>query len=194
MSHTLQVFDIAPTAEPISEQLAIEELYRRYREPLLRYLQRLCGSPEQAEELAQETFIKAYIGLLTFRGECSVATWLFRIARNLYINSLRRPSPARIDTDELLAIPDSGGYGDPVQRVAAGERRDRIGIALAQLPEQQRSVLLLRDAEGLAYIEIADVLGISLAAVKVSLFRARNAFRQAYRALDDEGETYDDQL
>jgi RNA polymerase sigma-70 factor, ECF subfamily len=67
-------------------------------------------------------------------------------------------------------------------------------MALAQLPEQQRSVLLLRDAEGLAYIEIADVLGISLAAVKVSLFRARNAFRQVYRALDDEEETNDDQL
>jgi RNA polymerase sigma-70 factor (ECF subfamily) len=194
MGHLLQTLDSIPAAGPLSEQLAIEELYRLYREPLLRYLQRLCGSPEQAEELAQETFIKAYTGLLAFRGECSVATWLFRIARNLYLNSLRRPSPARIDTDELLAIPDSGSYGDPEQQIAAGERRDRIGMALAQLPEQQRSVLLLRDAEGLAYIEIADVLGISLAAVKVSLFRARNAFRQAYRALDDQGESYDGQL
>jgi RNA polymerase sigma-70 factor, ECF subfamily len=194
MGHLLQALDSIPAAEPLGEQLAIEELYRQYREPLLRYLQRLCGSPEQAEELVQETFIKAYTGLLAFRGECSVATWLFRIARNLYLNSLRRPSPARIDTDELLAIPDGGSYGDPEQQIVAGERRDRIGMALAHLPEQQRSVLLLRDAEGLAYIEIADVLGISLAAVKVSLFRARNAFRQAYRALDDQGEPDDDQL
>ncbi len=81
-----------------------------------------------------------------------------------------------------------------MQQAAAGERRDLIGLALAQLPEQQRSVLLLRDAEGLAYIEIADVLGISLAAVKVTLFRARNTFRQVYRELDNEGDTDDGQL
>ncbi len=194
MSHVLQILDTVSAAEPISQQLAIEELYRQYRAPLLRYLQQLCGAPEQAEELVQETFIKAYTGLLTFRGECSVATWLFRIARNLYLNSLRRPSATRIDTDELLAIPDASSYGDPVQRAVAGERRDLIGLALAQLPEQQRSVLLLRDAEGLAYIEIADVLGISLAAVKVTLFRARNTFRQAYRELDNQGDTDDGQL
>lgn len=185
MSQPFQALDIAPSAQTAGQRESLEELYRLYREPVRRYLWQLCGADDQAEELTQETFIKAYAGLLMFRGECSVATWLFRIARNLYLNSLRRPSPTRIDTDELLAIPDSGGQGDPVERYAAGERRDRISHALAQLPEQQRSVLLLRDAEGLAYIEIADVLGISLAAVKVTLFRARNAFRQAYRALDE---------
>jgi RNA polymerase sigma-70 factor, ECF subfamily len=192
MSYPFQALDIAPNAETAGQQVSLEELYHLYREPVRRYLCQLCGADDQAEELTQETFIKAYTGLLMFRGECSVATWLFRIARNLYLNSLRRPSPARIDTDELLAVPDSAGRGDPVERYADCERRDRISHALAQLPEQQRSVLLLRDAEGLAYIEIADVLGISLAAVKVNLFRARNTFRQAYRALD-EGD-HDDQL
>jgi RNA polymerase sigma-70 factor (ECF subfamily) len=171
MSYPFQALDVAPNARTAREQLSLEELYRLYREPVRRYLCQLCGADDQAEELTQETFIKAYTGLLAFRGECSVATWLFRIARNLYLNSLRRPDPARID--------------------AAGEQRDLIGRALGQLPEQQRSVLLLRDAEGLAYIEIADVLGISLAAVKVNLFRARNAFRQAYRALDDQGDDHD---
>jgi RNA polymerase sigma-70 factor, ECF subfamily len=113
-----------------------------------------------------------------------VATWLFRIARNLYLKSLRQPSPTRIDTDELLAIPDRATNGDPVRRYAASEQRDLIALALAQLLEKQRSILLLRDAEGLAYDEIARVLGISLAAVKVNLFRARAAFRAAYAALD----------
>ena len=61
-----------------------------------------------------------------------------------------------------------------------------IGLALAQLPEKQRSILLLRDSQGLAYAEIAEVLGISLAAVKVNLFRARSAFRLAYAALNDD--------
>src|SRR5690606_2633225 len=105
------------------------------------------------------------------------------IAPNAYLNSLRRPSPQRIDTDELLAIPDQGSHGDPARSYAASEERTLIGVALGQLPEKQRSILLLRDSEGLSYAEIADVLELSLAAVKVNLFRARNAFRAAYSEL-----------
>jgi RNA polymerase sigma-70 factor, ECF subfamily len=190
MSSPLYVLDVAPGAGSLREAPSLEQLYRLYLAPVRRYLYQLCGSADQAEELAQETFVRAYTGLLAFRGECSVATWLFRIARNLYLNSLRHPSPAKIDTDQFLAIPDHAAAGDPVRHYAAAEQRGLIAMVLAQLPEQQRSVLLLRDAEGLAYIEIADVLGISLAAVKVNLFRARNAFRAAYVALDrgEEGD------
>jgi RNA polymerase sigma-70 factor, ECF subfamily len=166
---------------------SLEDLYQRYRRPVQHYIHQLCGSADQAEELTQETFIRAHAGLLTFRGDCSVATWLFRIARNLYLKSLRHQSPTRIDTDELLAIPDRAADGDPVQRYAAREQRDLIALTMAQLPEKYRSILLLRDAEGLAYDEIARVLGISLAAVKVNLFRARAAFRAAY-AVNDERE------
>ncbi len=165
-------------------QISLDALYRRYHGPVQRYLQQLCGSADQAEELSQETFANACAGLLSFRGDCSVATWLFRIARNAYLNSLRRPPPGRIDTDELLAIPDGDAYADPARSYAAREQRDAISLALAQLPERQRSLLLLRDAEGLSYAEIADVLGMSLAAVKVNLFRARHAFRAAYGAME----------
>jgi RNA polymerase sigma-70 factor (ECF subfamily) len=188
MSQPLHILGLAPDASALDETPSLEELYELYREPMRRYLYRLCGSTDQAEELTQEAFIRAYTGLLTFRGNCSVATWLFRIARNTYLNSLRHPSPTRIDTDELLAIPDQASASDPVRQYAAVEQRGLIALALAQLPEQQRSVLLLRDAEGLAYVEIADVLGISLAAVKVNLFRARNAFRAAYAAFETHEE------
>jgi RNA polymerase sigma-70 factor (ECF subfamily) len=163
---------------------SLDELYHRYRGPITHYLYQLCGSADQAEELTQVTFVKACAGLLSFRGDCSVSTWLFRIARNAYLDSLRRPNPARIDTDELLAIPDRAAYGDPARSYAAAEQRSLIGMALAQLPERHRTILLLRDSEGLAYAEIADVLGVSLAAVKVNLFRARAAFRAAYTALN----------
>lgn len=163
---------------------ALDELYRRYRGPIQHYLYQLCGSADLAEELTQVTFLKACAGLLSFRGDCSTSTWLFRIARNAYLDSLRRPDPRRIDTDELLAIPDRAPNADPARSYAAAEQRGLIGLALAQLPERQRTILLLRDAEGLAYAEIADVLGTSLAAVKVNLFRARAAFRAAYAALD----------
>lgn len=180
MSQPLALASSADDDRATRELYALEELYQRYRRPIQHYLYQLCGSIEQAEELTQETFIRAHTGLLTFRGDCSVATWLFRIARNLYLKSLRHPSPPRIDTDELLDIPDRAVEGDPVQHYAAREQRDLIGLTLAQLPEKQRSILLLRDAEGLAYDEIARVLEISLSAVKVNLFRARAAFRAAY--------------
>ncbi len=185
---------IGRAAGTASDALSLEDLYRRYRGPVQQYLYRLTGSPDQAEELAQETFIRACAGILTFRGDCSVATWLFRIARNTYLNSRRRPTATRLDTDELLAIPDRAGYGDPAGRYAASEQRNLIAIALGELPEKQRTILLLRDAEGLAYSEIADVLGISLAAVKVNLFRARNAFRLTYAGLTQAEGGHDDHL
>src|SRR4051812_27814071 len=103
------------------EQHSLEELYRRYRGPVQHYLYQLSGSSDQAEELAQETFIRACGGLFTFRGDCSVATWLFRIARNTYLNSLRQRMDTRIDTDEFLAIPDAACHADPVKRFAASE-------------------------------------------------------------------------
>jgi RNA polymerase sigma-70 factor (ECF subfamily) len=185
MSDSSYLFGAASEVAHTHSLLALEALYRRYRGPVQQYLYQLCGSVDQAEDLAQETFIKACAGFLSFRGDCSVATWLFRIARNAYLDSLRRPSPARIDTDELLAIPDSAGYGDPVRHYTASEQRSLIGLALAQLPEKYRSILLLRDAEGLSYVEIADIMGLSMPAVKVNLFRARQAFRSAYAAFEE---------
>ena len=184
MSEPIDALSGAGEIGLVRDLRGLDELYRRYRGPIQQYLYQLCGSADLAEELAQITFVKACAGLLRFRGDCSVATWLFRIARNVYLDSLRRPDPRRIDTDELLAIPDRAPEADPARSFAAAEQRSLIGIALAQLSERQRTILLLRDAEGLAYAEIADVLGISLAAVKVNLFRARTAFRAAYAALD----------
>src|SRR4051794_12535763 len=184
MSQELALSNSAEDNSAMRELHSLEDLYQRYRLPVLHYICQLCGSADQAEELTQETFIRARTGLLTFRGDCSVATWLFRIARNLYLKSLRHPSPARVDTDELLAIPDRAPDTDPVRQYAASEQRELIALALGQLPEKQRSILLLRDAEGLSYDEIAHVLEISLAAVKVNLFRARAAFRAAYAAFD----------
>jgi RNA polymerase sigma-70 factor, ECF subfamily len=184
MSESIEALDGAGQIGLVRDLRSLDELYRRYRGPIQHYLYQLCGSVDTAEELTQATFLRACAGLLSFRGECSVATWLFRIARNLYLDSLRRPSPTRIDTDELLAIPDRAPDGDPARSYAAAEQRSLIGMALAQLPERYRTILLLRDAEGLAYAEIADVLGISLSAVKVNLFRARAAFRAAYAAFE----------
>ena len=179
MSHPLRItqtlFD-----RVVGKKVTLDSVYREYREPVLRYLTQLCGSADGAEDLTQETFVRVCTAFRSFRGESSLPTWLFRIARNTYLNSVRRPDAARIATDELLAIPDAHPYGDPVRQLASTEQRDVIALVLAQLPEKQRSILLLRDSEDLAYAEIAEILDISLAAVKVNIFRARLAFRQIY--------------
>jgi RNA polymerase sigma-70 factor (ECF subfamily) len=179
MSHPLRLTQ-ALFDRSAGEKLTLDSVYRQYRQPIERYLTQLSGSPDLAEDLTQETFARVCAAAQSFRGECSLATWLFRIARNAYLNSARRPDARRIDTDELLAIPDEQAYGDPVQSYASHEQRSVIEVVLAQLPERQRSLLLLRDNEDLAYAEIAEVLGLSVAAVKVNLFRARLAFRQLY--------------
>jgi RNA polymerase sigma-70 factor (ECF subfamily) len=163
----------------------LEEWYQCYYTRIYAYLHRLCGVGEQAEDLTQETFIKASLAMARYRGDCSVQTWLFRIARNCYLDSVRRASSVRIDTDQLHAIPDNAYHGDPMRRYEASEARDAISLALSMLSERQRSILLLRDAEDLSYQEIADVLGMSLAAVKVNLFRARRTFRELYSGNDD---------
>ncbi len=159
---------------------SFEEIYERSYPLVLRYLTQLCGSAEQAEELAQETFVRAYTGMVRFRGDAAATTWLYRIARNTYLNSVRRPVPARLDSPSGQQIVDGTPAYDPVQAFADREAHASIAQTLAQLPEQQRSVLLLRDAEGLSYGEIADVLGLSVAAVRMKLFRARNLFRAIY--------------
>ena len=179
MSHPLRLTQ-ALFDRVAGEKLTLDSVYRQYRQPIERYLTQLSGSPDLAEDLTQETFARVCASFMSFRGECSLATWLYRIARNTYLNSARRPDARRIDTDELLAIPDEQAYGDPVLSYASAEQRSVIEIVLAQLPERQRSLLLLRDSEDLAYAEIAEVLNLSISAVKVNIFRARLAFRQLY--------------
>ena len=93
MSLAFLLSDDVQRVGALEQREAFEALYGLYREPVRRYLYQLCGSSDLAEDLAQETFVKAYTGLLSFRGTCSAATWLFRIARNTYLNSCRRPSP-----------------------------------------------------------------------------------------------------
>jgi RNA polymerase sigma-70 factor (ECF subfamily) len=156
---------------------------------MTQYLLGLCGDAVLAEELTQEVFVRAAANLLLFRGDSTVSTWLFRIARNTYLSWLDRQRDAEIDTEEFHALPDKGHNGNPEAQLLQSEQRAVIRRAMTMLPERQRTMLLLRDVQELSYAEIADVLDMSLAAVKVNLHRARLSFRQIYDKL--EGNTDD---
>src|SRR5688500_1836865 len=101
MSDSAGILTAGHVAALRSGEMSLDDLYRHYRGPVQQYLYRLSGSQDLAEELTQETFIRACAALLTFRGDCSVASWLFRIARNAYLNSQRRRTSTRLPTDEL---------------------------------------------------------------------------------------------
>lgn len=157
-----------------------EALYRQYHQIVFAYLLRLSGSPESAEELLQETFYHAIRAAATYRGDSAPATWLCAIARRLFANQVKRWSRERERRGAAPweALPDPGEGPEP--HALRREQRAHIDRVMAELTETQRMALLLRDADGLPYDTIAEMLGISLANVKVTIHRARQQFRVRY--------------
>ena len=160
---------------------AFEVLVRLYQSPLYCYLHRMCRNPAEAEEYAQETFIKAWQGLPGFRADSSFKTWLFRIGTNLCINRLSRRRPTE-PLPETLAAPDCD---QPEIVHHQHVREERVRAALDRLPADQRSAVILSIYEEMSYGEIAEAMGRSVASVNALLYRARMNLRRhledAYR-------------
>ena len=158
----------------MSEIRSVAELYDAYAENVFGYLLHLSGDRALADELTGETFYRAMLSLDGFRGDASVKTWLLRIARNLY---LRQSQRAQRNTS-LEALQEQGvvfqeGQSGPETAVIHQEQHRALHHALHQLSEQDRTLLLLSTQEKMPQREIAQLLGISISAVKVRLFRAR---------------------
>ena len=154
---------------------AIEALVRRYQVRIFNHARILTCDDGEAEDLAQETFIRAFRGLKRFRGESSFKNWLYRIATNVAIDALRRQRETT-DVDEIqLASPDTG----PEARVEEQERSRIVQEAVLALPPASRAVLVLREYEGLSYREIADTLDIPIGTVMSRLNYARNRLRKS---------------
>ncbi len=147
----------------------LEELYRRYRMDLYRYLCFLTHDPVQAEDLLSETFVRVIKRLPTFRGECEVKTWLFGIARNIWLESLRRRHQS-VSLDDLMEryITDDA----LTETTAARQKLRRVQALLQQKDERTRSVVYLR-AQGYSYQEIAQKLQITEASARVVEHRTR---------------------
>ncbi len=156
---------------------SLDEVIERHAERLRRFLARQRVTPEDAEDILQETFANVWRARARWRPEARFSTWLYRIAVNLMLSRMRtrqRERPAEALVEE---VPARGGK--PSLRIERAEARARVRQAVEELPEQQRLALTLRCYEERTYIEIADVLGISMEAVKSVLFRARENLKQA---------------
>jgi RNA polymerase sigma-70 factor (ECF subfamily) len=154
---------------------AFEVLVKEHQAGLYCYLYRTCRNAADAEEMAEEAMVKAWEGLAGFRGAASFKTWLYRIATNLCINRVTRRKPLDPLTEELPAARRDEPEETYRQRVLS----ECIGRALATLPADQRSALVLSIYEELSHEEIAEAMGRSPASVNMLLYRARIGVRQA---------------
>jgi len=158
----------------------LEDIYRSNMNDLYKYLLHLTGHPQTAEDLLQDTFIKAYEYLESFEGE-KVRPWLFRVAHNAFLDWYRREK-RRMQTDpalldNLYEIAEAG----PQERYLLQEKLKNWLGAVNSLPVKSRQIILLRDYHGFTYREIAQILATGLTSVKVILFRARQKIKEVMK-------------
>jgi RNA polymerase sigma-70 factor (ECF subfamily) len=148
---------------------AFEEIVRRHQAAVYRVGLRMLGSRADAEDVTQDTFVRAWRSLGRFRAQNALRTWLYRIVTRRCLDTIA----ARRTTVQLEAAAVDPIAPDPAIVVEQHARIEAVMRAVAALPADQRAALVLREFEGLAYAELAEVLGISVASVKGRLHRAR---------------------
>ncbi len=173
------------------DEVAFQELVRRYRNPITNFVYRMLDDYDRSVELAQETFIRVYTSASRYQANYSFSTYIYRIATNLAISELRRRkrrktvslfSPFTNDDGETIEIdpPDLNMLQD--EALIANERRSAVARAITSLPQKYRAAIVLRDVEGLSYDQIAQTLNLSEGTVKSRINRARNLLKEKLSA------------
>jgi RNA polymerase sigma-70 factor (ECF subfamily) len=171
------------------DQRAFEQLVRLYDQNVLRLAMNLLRSPEDANDIYQEAFLRVYKNLHTFRFDCSFHTWLYRIVTNLCLDALRKRRVRReedtvVETsegflDRMDTVEESRADGDPQRQLMSRQLRTRIRQVLDGLTPRERAVFEMRHYQGLRLRAIGDMLGTSEEAAKNCLFRATQKMRAA---------------
>lgn len=163
------------------DEAAFQAIHDRYRQRLFAYArQMLGGSRQDAEDALQDVFLRAYGALRADSRPVSLRAWLYRVAHNRCIDHLRRPIPPAAEVFELSRRP----LHDPIEEAERREDLRRLVADVRNLPEQQRSALLMREMDGMSYAELADALDVTVPAVKSLLVRARIGLVEAGEARD----------
>ncbi len=186
---------LAVEAKRGSEE-AFRELVERFHRPVYALIVRIVRQPELAEDLSQETFLKAWKALARFDPERRFSSWIFKIAHNSALDELRRGGLETVSLDAPFAgddeppeLPADLAAENPLLRTLARESGRLLERAISRLRPAYRGILLLRFAQEMSYDEIAEVLGLPLGTVKIHIFRARAELLREMRAqgLDPEG-------
>ena len=157
---------------------AFGELVRRYQGIVFNVCLRLVGERLTAEDMAQETFMRAFDRLATFDETRPFAPWIKQVAANCCYSALKRNTPVRLPLEEETDLPDTSGQRDPVAVQAHREQAEELRATLGELPAHYRAVIELRHFHEMTYDEIANFLALPLSDVKSHLFRARKALAQ----------------
>lgn len=173
-------------ANPEQTWETFEGLVKRYERPLYNFAYRLTGDPEEAKDLTQEAFCRAYRNYDKFVPGTNFDRWVYRIIHNLYLDQVRRnrkvryeslDAPIRTDDSEMTReIPDESE--GPAEGYERAEFHGELSQALAELPPEFRSAVILCDVQGFSYEEIAQVIGCSIGTVRSRIHRGRRQLRQ----------------
>ncbi len=176
-------------AAQAGDQDAFAQLVRAYDQSVLRLALNLLRSPDDAQDVYQEAFLRVYRNLHNFRFDCSFHTWLYRIVTNLCLDQMRkrktrREEPSAIPTaegtlDRLDSVPEERVDGDPSRNLFSGQIRRKVKEVLAELTPRERMVFELRHYQGLRLRKIGEILGTTEEAAKNCLFRATQKMRVA---------------
>lgn len=156
-----------------------EKLVTAYEKNVYNIALRMVGDPDDAADMTQETFIKAYRSLSSFRGDSKFSSWLYRIASNVCLDFLRsrsrhpQVSLSTVDEDDRATFELPDMRQNPEEQLMKKLGMEAVRRGLEQLPEQQRQILVLRELGGLSYAELAQTLGLEEGTVKSRIFRAR---------------------
>lgn len=166
---------------------AFGRVYADYERHVFRLAYHILGHRDDADDVKQETFLRAYRGLDTFRGDCSLKTWLLRICANLCRDRIKSRDRRPEILFDPVEVPDvhlrDDRAVDPHEMVERGEAVATLRSALKGMPAEQREIIILRDIEDMSYEEVAEALGCTRASVKIRLFRARQRLRERVEAL-----------
>jgi RNA polymerase sigma-70 factor (ECF subfamily) len=173
---------------------AFDYLVVRYRHKVLKLIMRYVRDPVEAEDVAQEAFLKAYRALPSFRGDSAFYTWLYRIAintaKNALVSSRRRPVDYDLDLQDPEQYDMQARLKDaetPEGLLLTDEIRDTVNSAIEHLPEDLRTAIVLRELEGMSYEEIAAAMDCPVGTVRSRIFRAREAIDKRLRPIFDGG-------
>lgn len=152
----------------------IEEIYLKYRDNIYNYLYQLSFNKHTAEELTQDTFLKVFKYFNSFKSQSTVKSWLYKIARNTYLDYNKKKclyNEETIEENELVEKNDD--YKSLNEKIIINE-------ILNKLSETERTLILLRDLYGFSYIEISSVMGLTIGQIKIGIYRARKKFKESY--------------
>jgi RNA polymerase sigma-70 factor, ECF subfamily len=168
------------------DEAAVRAITKRYNRRLFRIARSILRNDAEAEDVVQETYVRAFTGLDMFRGDAAFGTWITRIALNEALGRLRRRQPtvdwetygANRPQAEIIHFPTSAASSDPEQTMAQGEIRAVLEQAIDELPDAFRAVFVARIIEGMSVDETADLFGLQPETVKTRLHRARLLLRE----------------